>query len=349
MSPLVSIIMTAYNTEAYVGKAIESALGQTYKNIEMIVVENGSCDGTREIIKSFNDPRLKVLLNEKNEGMDPALNRALRHATGKWVTSLDSDDWFAPERIERLIEIAEAENPDMIADDVYLIRDGENSPWSTLIRQSGETFDKITEISPEYFVDTDRCGEQGLHLGLSRPILKREFLLEHGIKYDETVKVISDFCLDMECLLHGARFILVPEPYYYYLARAGSAVVSEKQVEILKSCHKATSQFLEYEAVKNNPDLKRALLKNIAAYEKQIKYFTVVGAIKRREGLKAVKQLLQNPFFVLQFIMQLPNILGRRIAYYILGNKTVYDMIPQETNLWSGLAERFQFGNRKAA
>jgi succinoglycan biosynthesis protein ExoO len=349
MSPLVSIIMTAYNTEAYVGKAIESALGQTYKNIEMIVVENGSCDGTREIIHSFNDPRLKVLLNDKNEGMDPALNRALRHATGKWVTVLDSDDWFAPERIERLMQVAEAENPEMIADDVYLIRDGENSPWSTLIRQSGETIDTIRDIEPAYFVETDRYGERCLHFGLSRPIFKREFLVEHGIQYDEKVKVMSDYCMDLECLLRGARFIVVPEPYYYYRARAGSVVVSEDQVDFLKSCYQATARFLEYEAVKNNPRLKRALLKALAAYDKHIKYLSVVGAIKRREGLVVVKRMLENPYFFFRFIMQLPNILGRRIEYYILGNKTVYDMIPEETNLWSALAAKFQFGNRRTA
>ncbi|MEB3180092.1 MAG: glycosyltransferase family 2 protein [Nostocaceae cyanobacterium] len=347
MAPVVSLIMTAYNTEAYVGKAIESALGQTCKNIELIVVDNGSTDATGEILNSFNDERLKVLVNEKNQGVGPALNRALREAKGKWVGILDSDDWMAPERLERMVQVAEAEGAEIIADDVYLIRDGEQSPWSTLIRQSGETIERFVEIDPVYFVETDVYGTRCLHLGLTKPLAKREFLLQHGIEYDETLRVILDFWFDMECLLRGAKFVLIPEPYYFYRSRSGSEVVSQDRVEHLNLCCQAIERVLQKDIVKNNRELERALNRHLANYRRNRDYLSVVGPIKRREALVAVQQMLKHPYFFRRFLVEIPAIVKRRIGYYILGNKTVYDMLPQQTDMWSALAEKFQFRNRR--
>ncbi|MBD2561468.1 MULTISPECIES: glycosyltransferase family 2 protein [Nostoc] len=324
MNPKVSVIIPAYNTEAYIAKAIESALEQTLKDIEVIIVDDGSSDKTVEVAKSFTDQRLKIV-NQQNLGVSAARNRALKAAQGEWIAVLDSDDWYDPERLEKLVLLADETNADMIADDLYLIKDGATSPWSTLIEESGEHIDKILQIDIVSFVETDVYGKPGLHLGLSKPIFKRKFLIKHGILYDETVSIAEDFWLDMKCLINGARFFLVPKPYYFYRSRPGSLVYKSPLLRLNQYC-KATNSFMQQEAVKNNPALMRALFYNLEVYKKNLAYSQVVEPIKQGKWLKALTQMRKNPSFFYDFLSRFNNIIKRRIQYYVMGNKSVFDI-----------------------
>lgn len=331
INPEVSVIIPAYNTEAYLAQAIESALGQTLENIEVIVVDDASTDNTLEVAKSFNDKRLKVLANEKNLGAAEARNRALRVANGKWVAVLDSDDWYAPERLEKLLAIAYANNADMIADDLHLILDGEVSPWSTLITQSGENINKVFQIDIIKFVTTDVYGQPGLHLGLSKPLLKRDFLTKYGIEYDKNLRMGQDFWLYLKCLINGINFFILPEPYYFYRSRPGS-LVKQSQVERLNQYCQVTQSFLQQENVKNQPDLVRAMNYNLAICKKNIAYYSVVEPLKKKKFITALFQSVKNPYFFVRFIRQLPVILIRRFRYYIFGDKLVYEMTYSRSN-----------------
>ncbi|MCF2145245.1 glycosyltransferase [Desmonostoc muscorum LEGE 12446] len=319
------MIIPAYNTEAYIQKAITSVLEQTLNDIEVILVDDGSSDKTVEVAKSFTDQRLKVIVNQKNLGAGAARNRALRAAQGEWIAVLDSDDWFAPERLSKLVSLANETNADMIADDLYFIKDGATSPWSTLIQESGEDIDKIVQIDVVYFVKTDVYGQPGLHLGLSKPLFKREFLLQHAIEYDETLSIAEDFWLDLKCLIKGARFFLVPKPYYFYRSRPGSLVHQSRLTRLDQSC-KATTSFMQQEVVKKNPALMRALSHTLAVYKKNLAYSQVVEPFKQGKWLTALTEMLKNPYFLYDFWFRINNIIQRRIQYYIMGNELVFDM-----------------------
>lgn len=131
MNPRVSIIIPAYNTDNYIKQAIESALGQTESRIEVIVVDDASTDKTVEVVRTFTDQRLKLLVNESNKGPSYSRNRALKEAKGEWVALLDSDDWYAPNRLEKLLQVAYQKNADLIADDMHLIADDTDSSHNT--------------------------------------------------------------------------------------------------------------------------------------------------------------------------------------------------------------------------
>ncbi|MBC1236410.1 MULTISPECIES: glycosyltransferase family 2 protein [Nostoc] len=325
MNPKVSVIIPAYNTEAYIGEAIKSALEQTLHDIEVIVVDDASSDKTVEIAKSFIDKRLKVIVNQQNVGAAAARNRALRAAQGEWIAVLDSDDWYAPERLEKLVSLADEKNADMIADDIYLINDGETSPWSTLIQESGEVIEKIFQVDIVYFVETDIFGQPGLHLGLSKPLFKREFLLQHGIEYDEDIRMGQDYWLDMKCLIKGARFFLEPKPYYFYRSRPGSLVHQSRLPRLNQSC-KATNSFMQQEAVKKNTALMSALSHSLAVYKKNLAYFQVVEPLKQGKWLTALTQMTKNPEFFSYFISRINNIIERRVQYLMTRDKSVFHM-----------------------
>lgn len=109
MYGLVSVIMPSYNTAEYIKNSIDSVIRQTYKNWELIIVDDCSTDNTDEIVGSFNDSRIRYFKNEKNSGAAVSRNRALREAKGKWIAFLDSDDLWLPEKLEKQLEFM-AEN-----------------------------------------------------------------------------------------------------------------------------------------------------------------------------------------------------------------------------------------------
>lgn len=100
---LVSVIMPSWNTERFIAQSIESVIRQTYENWELVIVDDCSTDNTEEVVKGFKDPRIKYFRNEKNSGAALTRNRALREAQGEWVAFLDSDDLWAPEKLEKML------------------------------------------------------------------------------------------------------------------------------------------------------------------------------------------------------------------------------------------------------
>ncbi len=107
MAGLVSIIMPSYNTAPYIAESIQSVLNQTYKDWELIIVDDCSTDNTDEVVDSFLDNRIKYLKNEINSGAAASRNKALREAKGKWIAFLDSDDLWMPEKLEKQIHFME--------------------------------------------------------------------------------------------------------------------------------------------------------------------------------------------------------------------------------------------------
>ena len=111
MKDLVSIIMPSYNTAKYIADSINSVINQTYKNWELIIVDDCSNDNTDEIVSEFlKDKRIKYFKNEKNSGAAISRNKALREAKGRWIAFLDSDDLWVPEKLEKQIKFMEENN-----------------------------------------------------------------------------------------------------------------------------------------------------------------------------------------------------------------------------------------------
>lgn len=108
MEKLVSIIMPSYNTGRYIGETIKSVLAQTYRNWELIIIDDCSTDDTEHIVAEFTkDERIRFFKNKKNSGAAVSRNKALRMAKGKWIAFLDSDDLWKPDKLEKQIRFME--------------------------------------------------------------------------------------------------------------------------------------------------------------------------------------------------------------------------------------------------
>ena len=306
MKPRVSIIIPAYNTSRYIKRAIESALAQTEQNIEVIVVDDASTDNTVEVVNSFTDPRIKLLVNEANKGPSYSRNRAFKEAKGEWVALLDSDDWYAPKRLETLLLVAERENADLIADDLYLIPEGEDSPISTIFPRQGVYLQKPKQIDPVDFVD--------LCLSVTKPLIKQNFLVQHNLEFNESLKYEEDLVLFLLCLLNGARFFIVPEPYYFYRDHRIGALTTEYQ-DFHEQAYKTNLYLLQQEFTTKNPKLVHSLSKRFQKMKQMRAFYQVRKSYKEGGILTALIKAMRNPIFIRPLWERLPGMLRYHLFY----------------------------------
>lgn len=113
MDEIVSIIVPVYNVEKYLARCMNSILSQTYKELQIIVVNDGSTDDSLMILQSYIDPRI-IIVNKENGGLSSARNAGIKHAIGKYVTFVDSDDWIHPNTISSMVDAAEKYNADIV-------------------------------------------------------------------------------------------------------------------------------------------------------------------------------------------------------------------------------------------
>ena len=122
MMPTVSVIIAAYNCRPTIGRAIESACKQTLRDIEIIVADDASTDGTFDFVKLLADAdkRIKLIKLPQNGGPGVARNAAIKAAIGDWIAVLDADDWYEPRRLEALLKAAKDLNADLVCDNLKI-------------------------------------------------------------------------------------------------------------------------------------------------------------------------------------------------------------------------------------
>jgi succinoglycan biosynthesis protein ExoO len=324
--PEISVIIPTYNTEKYIEQAVNSVLSQTFTNFEIIVVDDASADNTCRILSSIQDCRLKVFRQSINAGAGATRNRALQEARGNWIAVLDSDDWYAPERLGTLLAFAQEHQADMVADDLYIIEDGATQPRATLVGYSGIAVPDTITVDPVAFVLSDIEGRRGLSLGFSKPLFRHQFLIEHQITYQPDIKVSQDFWLDMDCLIRGAKFYFLPEPHYYYRSRDGALTTSTNRFERLSQECDVINRFLQNEQklLSHSTELVAALGLKLQETKRCRDYCAVVDTIKQQNFLKAFYLSLHHPLFYQQFLSEGPKVIQRRLSKFFQG-KHVYE------------------------
>lgn len=148
MNGLVSVVMPSYNTAKYISDSIDSVIAQTYPNWELIIVDDCSTDDSMAVISSYNDPRIRVLQNVKNSGAALSRNFALREAKGEWIAFLDSDDIWAPEKLEKQIAFMKTNGYAFTFTDYRICLNGE---WLPYINTGPDVINKRTMYDYCYF------------------------------------------------------------------------------------------------------------------------------------------------------------------------------------------------------
>jgi glycosyltransferase involved in cell wall biosynthesis len=177
-SPLVTVLMPVHNSEAFVVDAIESILGQTFRDFEFLIIDDGSTDRSVEIVEGYADSRIRLVCNDHQLELVRTLNRGLDLAQGKYVARMDADDISLPERLERQVDFMET-NPDVGICGTWLVTmgDREGGIWS------------YPEGAEEI-----RC-RLLFHAPIGHPTvcMRREMLVRHGLRFDEGYPHAEDY------------------------------------------------------------------------------------------------------------------------------------------------------------
>jgi succinoglycan biosynthesis protein ExoO/succinoglycan biosynthesis protein ExoU len=223
-----SILIAAHNAAAFLDGAVSSALAQTCRAVEVVAVDDGSSDGTHEALAAWarRDARVTVLRHAQRQGAAAARNTAIAGAKGRWLAVLDADDAFLPERIERLVPLAEAAGADLFADNL-VERDFDTGARLGTVLPPGELAAAGSggTVGLAEMLRRDRVDLPGrAKIGYLKPIVRRDFLERSGVRYRPEIQVGEDLLFYFECVLAGGHFRFAPdEALYLYSVRDGSA------------------------------------------------------------------------------------------------------------------------------
>ena len=193
-APLVSVILPTHNRAKTLRRAIDSVLSQTHRELELIVIDDGSTDQTQSLLKSYNDPRLKVLAPGRLGSAARARNYGLEHANGEFVAFQDSDDIWLCEKLERQLAFA-AQQPqtDMTACGYIVVRADNRPP-----RYHGKEL-----LDPNHDFRSLFSGS-GSQLSTPAWLVRRERLVQLG-GFDETLDMWEDWELSLRLEMVGGR------------------------------------------------------------------------------------------------------------------------------------------------
>ena len=218
-APRVTVVIPVYNSAPTLERAVTSVLGQTLGSLELIIVNDGSRDRSLELARGFAaaDPRVRVIDLPENRGKAHAMNRAIAQAAGAWIAMLDADDWYEPERLEKLVTAAEQHGVAMAADNQWFHDAGAGTVVGTAFpADSGDR-----ELSSGVFVaGTDPYAD--FNYGMLKPIIRAEFIRASGLAYRENVRLSEDFLYLVEFFAAGGRGILLASPCYNWTQPFGS-------------------------------------------------------------------------------------------------------------------------------
>ena len=223
-----SILIAAHNAEAFLDGAVSSALAQTCRAVEVIAVDDGSTDGTQELLAAWarRDGRVSVLRHAQRRGAAAARNTAIARARGRWLAVLDADDAFLPGRIERLVPMAEETGADLLADNLVERDFVTGARLGTVLPPADMAAMAVGgPVGLADMLRRDRVDLPGrAKIGYLKPIVRREFLERTGVRYRPEIRVGEDLLFTFECVLAGGRLRLAPEEaLYLYSVREGSA------------------------------------------------------------------------------------------------------------------------------
>ncbi len=290
--PRVSIIVPVYNGAPFIHIALNSALAQTERSLEVIVVDDASTDETCAVVERYcaSDPRVRLIRSEDQGGPARARNIGFDAARGEWVAILDADDWYTKDRLTCLLAEAELEDYPLVADNQYFIRSEFAVPHRRLVRQGNE---RSRPIDPEALLIHDRLGKTA-SMGLLKPIIRRQLLIDHGLRYDEKLTVGEDFIFLLDCLRCIGPLLLVLEPHYYYRIHQKSISTSPSVDRIIPQLDALNRQVELFDA-ETHPGARRRLEKRQEKLAQYIRYKSVVEPLHDGDVAGVFRRLAADP------------------------------------------------------
>lgn len=289
-----TVIIAAWRAENLLARAVDSALAQREVEIEVVVVDDASPDGTLAIAQccAARNPRVHTLALKENGGPSAARNAGLAVAKGRWIAILDADDTMTPDRLTRMIGLAEAERADAVFDDFQPVDSTGRPGGQTHLAPLGLTAPCRWDL--ETFLAGCQAESGRPSLGYLKPILRRDFLIRQKLHYDESLRNGEDFHLIAALLAAGGALWVSPEAGYQYTTGSGS-ISARLAPDHARALGHADAVFLERYGDDLSPravELMRRRQRRLADWTTAE---TVLQALRAGRPKRATGALLRRP------------------------------------------------------
>lgn len=284
----VSVIVAVYNIKKYIGRCIESIINQSYSNLQIILVDDGSTDGSGEICDGYaiQDPRIQVI-HQKNQGLSEARNTGIKCAEGEWLSLIDGDDAVSPQFIEILYMAVCNSASQMAICDYVRVKEDDIGSFS---------LDKLINTDQYVELTSNRMLEEwhGKNLNIETVAWNKLYnrkLFQEGIEYPKG-KLHEDILITHRIVANANKIVIVPYKLYMYIQRDDSIIgskLTERRIEENLEAQEVRLAFFDKKLYpKANRRLKIGMIKHLILF-----YFRVtfrVGVCV--EDYKRVKDLL---------------------------------------------------------
>ncbi len=220
-SNLISVIIPAYNAGELLKQCIENLLFQSYKNLEIIVVDDGSTDETAEIVKLF--PSVKYIYQSRS-GVSIARNTGIKAATGEYIHFMDADDLITLDFYEKMIATNNETEADLSCCGFYHER------YPSLSQQID--FKVVVSLIEDKLIETNVCN----YGACWRYLIKRSFLIKNQLFFDEVIPTGADRIFSLQAVYFANRIVMVPEVAYIYKYRKES-ITATKDIKLVRRRH----------------------------------------------------------------------------------------------------------------
>lgn len=286
MKELISIIVPVYNVEAYLERCLDSLVGQTYSNIEIILVDDGSTDHCPEIcdIWERKDPRIKVI-HKENGGLSDARNAGLKMATGEYIAFVDSDDWLDLEYCDVMIKTMFENDADIVECGTYLVD------------ESGEKISQRRASNPQLILDREEAlerllTEDGVYQTVWNKLYKRIVIQDIWF---EVGKYHEDEFWTYKVFDRMNKMIVIHNPQYYYLQRDSSIMGEKYSIKRLDGLEARAERANFLDKYKKLGNLAKVQLWYALLYHYQ-NIICYLNGIEKKEAMDKIKYIMkQNP------------------------------------------------------
>lgn len=242
-TPLVSVIVPCYNVAPYIARCLDSILASTYRNLEILIVNDGSTDNTLEICQPYSPLRQLMILSQPNAGVSAARNAGLDCASGKYILFVDPDDYIAPSLIGKVVHAAEATNADYVMFGFNLVNEteGHQLNLSKHMPRAAYSFHSHLELVQNFLPrvlgysleDIAMWYRSGV-LSLKREwpsvwsyVYRRDLIERHKLRFDRSIRLGEDRVFNCWYIVYSSSMVTVMECLYFYVQRLSGITAME--------------------------------------------------------------------------------------------------------------------------
>lgn len=288
----VSVIIPVYNAGQYLNKCLDSILNQTYKNIELIVINDGSIDNSLDILNQYSKKYKNIrIINKENAGVSEARNDGIKNSNGEYLMFVDADDWIDIDMIEKMMDFVHINKADIVK--CGYVRDSitKQEFFPIAPKMNVYSYDNKQLLYDEFI--------KNYNYNSSCTQIFNKKLLKNNILFNSKIKIGEDLLFNMELYTNAEIIVSLPECYYHYFYNDNSATTKKKLSSIITRCEDAIEvyyHYFNYYKKWNLPDKYYEKICYRVIKELNVKLITLyrLNDISKKERKKIVHNYINN-------------------------------------------------------